>query len=93
MPTDIPTPAPAEFAGHTPQWWCPTCVEWIDGQHVTNEETHDPRSDRGCGGAVFADDGSATLHGTKPAPALLARALKAERTGEGTAGVHRRTCA
>lgn len=32
-------------------WWCPSCEKWIQNEHVTFDEVHDPRCG-GCGGKV-----------------------------------------
>ena len=30
-------------------WWCPHCREWVQNEHVTFEEIHDPK----CGGCGY----------------------------------------
>lgn len=30
-------------------WWCPTCQDWVQNEHVTFDERHDERCG-GCGG-------------------------------------------
>jgi len=32
-------------------WWCPECRKWVQNEHVTFEEIHDPKCG-GCGCGV-----------------------------------------
>jgi hypothetical protein len=48
------TPAMLDAAGETDWWWCPSCGVPIQPEHVTFEETHDPRCG-GCGKPVWPE--------------------------------------
>jgi len=48
------TPAMLDAAGETDWWWCPSCGVQVQPEHVTFEETHDPRCG-GCGKPVWPE--------------------------------------
>ena len=48
------TPAMLDAAGETDWWWCPACGVPVQPEHVTFEETHDPRCG-GCGKPVWPE--------------------------------------